>query len=719
MKWFYNLKISAKLILCFVVVGMIAGAVGYIGITNIRKIDNLDTELYEINTKPLGDISNTAVAFQRIRVNMREIFIGKFLMDKEIDGYINRINELNKIVVHTSEEFGKSIKADEAHKEFEILKGALTKFEPIREKLIILAKEGRKEDALNLMAGEAFTLANTIQKSIDKLVEFNVIQAKKKADDNAATADEAVRMTLLFTGCGIGLAIALGFFLSRIISKPMVKAAHMIQEMSLGHLGERLQIDTRDEVGTMAKAMDQFADDLQSTVVGTMKKIAAGDLETDVTPKDARDEITPSLKAIIESLRGLITESKMLTKAAVDGKLATRGNADKFQGGYREIVEGVNSTLDAVINPLNVSAEYVDRISKGEIPSKITDSYNGDFNTIKHNLNEMIENLSQFAVEVQNAANQVMLGGQELSSSAEQLSQGATEQSASVEEVSSSMEQMAANIKQNSDNAQQTERIAIKAAQDAIEGGKAVVETVSAMKTIAGKISIIEEIARQTNLLALNAAIEAARAGEHGKGFAVVASEVRKLAERSQTAAAEISKLSVSSVDVAEKAGTMFLQIVPDIQKTAELVQEISAASTEQNSGAEQINKAIQQLDQIIQQNASASEEMASTSEELLSQAAQLQHVISYFRIGNGDGRGLQASVAGNGAPRVDRKATSKTHARVMGRPPAGQLPGGTKRLDGSRHPDSPSSNDHGRARSIALDLDTKSEAYDEEFERY
>ncbi|WP_235264124.1 methyl-accepting chemotaxis protein, partial [Geoalkalibacter ferrihydriticus] len=206
-------------------------------------------------------------------------------------------------------------------------------------------------------------------------------------------------------------------------------------------------------------------------------------------------------------------------------------------------------------------------------------------------------------------------------------------QAAAAEEASSSMEQMAANIRQNADNAMQTEKIAAKSAQDARQGGEAVGKTVTAMKQIADKISIVEEIARQTNLLALNAAIEAARAGEHGKGFAVVAAEVRKLAERSQTAAAEISDLSGSSVEIAEQAGKMLTQMVPDIQKTAELVQEIAAASKEQDAGAEQVNKAIQQLDQVIQQNASASEEMASTSEELSSQAEQLQQAIAYFKV--------------------------------------------------------------------------------------
>ena len=197
------------------------------------------------------------------------------------------------------------------------------------------------------------------------------------------------------------------------------------------------------------------------------------------------------------------------------------------------------------------------------------------------------------------------------------------------------MEEMSANIRQNADNAKETENIAMQAADNAEKGGEAVEKTVVAMRQIAEKISIIEEIARQTNMLALNAAIEAARAGEHGKGFAVVADAVRKLAERSQTAAGEISNLSVSSVEIAETAGQMLTQIVPDIRKTAELVQEISAASSEQNSGANQINIALQQLDQVIQQNAAAAEEMSSTSEELSAQAEQLKATISFFNVGH------------------------------------------------------------------------------------
>jgi methyl-accepting chemotaxis protein len=245
----------------------------------------------------------------------------------------------------------------------------------------------------------------------------------------------------------------------------------------------------------------------------------------------------------------------------------------------------------------------------------------------------MSARLSEVVSGVKASAENVATGSQAMNDSSMQLSQGASEQAAAAEEASSSIEQMVANIRQNADNALQTEKIAINAAEQTREGGDAVKETVSAMREIVEKINIIEEISRQTNLLALNAAIEAARAGEHGRGFAVVAAEVRKLAERSQVAAGEISELSASSVGVAEKAGTLLDKIVPDIQKTAELVQEIAAASREQDVGSEQINRAIQNLDQIIQQNAASAEEMASTSEELSSQSEQLRSTMGFFTL--------------------------------------------------------------------------------------
>lgn len=312
----------------------------------------------------------------------------------------------------------------------------------------------------------------------------------------------------------------------------------------------------------------------------------------------------------------------------------------------------------AIVIPLVKGVEFAKQVAGGDLTATIDVNQKDEVGVLADALRSMIDQLRGIVTDVKRAAENVAGGAEELSSSAQEMSQGASQQAAAAEQASSSMDQMAANIRQNAENSLQTEKIARKSADDAKDGGEAVAQTVSAMSEIAEKISIIEEIARQTDLLALNAAIEAARAGDHGRGFAVVASEVRKLAERSQIAAAEISKLSVSSVDVAERAGEMLKRIVPDIRKTADLVQEISAASNEQNTGADQINQAIGQLDEVIQQNASATEQMASTSEELSSQAEQLQSAMEFFKIEDkGRSRKISASAHGGEKSRKPPKS--------------------------------------------------------------
>lgn len=288
----------------------------------------------------------------------------------------------------------------------------------------------------------------------------------------------------------------------------------------------------------------------------------------------------------------------------------------------------------AIIRPVNHLLTIAQRMTEGDLSAEIALQQRDEIGILAQALHTMISRFREVVSDVKQTAYNVSAGSQDLSANAAEISHGATAQAAASEEASSSMQQMVANIRQNADNAVQTETIAVKAAVDAQESGQAVVKAVKAMQEIAQKISIIEDITSQTRMLSLNATIEAARAQEHGKGFAVVASEVRSLAERSRQAAAEIIELTGSGVVLAEQAGEMLRKLVPDIQKTAELVQEIRAASHEQNTGAEQINKAIQQLDHVTQQNSSSSEEMAATAEELAAQAEQLQKAVAFFRTG-------------------------------------------------------------------------------------
>ena len=430
---------------------------------------------------------------------------------------------------------------------------------------------------------------------------------------------------------------------------PLNVAANYVDQISKGVIPAKIADAYNGDFNTIKNNLNTciawFKD-----LIAYITAMANGDMTATMNKASAEDQIHEWLMLLKANLGAVVSDADTLVNAAVEGTLSVRANAARHQGEYRRIVDGLNNTLEAVVKPLKVASDYIERISKGDLTSKITESYAGDYDALMNSINALVDNLTRFAQEVQGAAEQVATGSEQSSAAAQNLSQGASEQAASTEEASASMEEMAANVKQNSDNAGQTEKIARQSAQDAEASGSAVTRAVTAMETIAQKITIVQEIARQTDLLALNAAVEAARAGEHGRGFAVVASEVRKLAERSQAAAAEIGTLSVDTVKSAQEAGAMLVRLVPDIKHTADLVAEISAACREQDVGTGQINQAIQQLDQATQQNASAAAEVSATSEELSAQAEQLQRSVSYFHTDAGAAQGRAVSAAADRA---------------------------------------------------------------------
>jgi methyl-accepting chemotaxis protein len=390
--------------------------------------------------------------------------------------------------------------------------------------------------------------------------------------------------------------------------------------------------------------------------------------------KDEMGRITKIVKIATDVTNA--TNAAIATKKASDemirvlGSLGTGDLSQKYailsEGELKMMGDSLNHTIDILISQkegeieTQKAAEEVSRVitalSEGDLTQKYAIESKGKLKEMGDNLNQTIEILRTLISKVVSNTENIAAASVQMSSSAQQLSEGATNQASSVEEISSSMEEMTANIQQNTSNSRETERIASKASVDILESKESVNATENSMKLIASKISIIGEISRQTNLLALNAAVEAARAGEHGRGFAVVAAEVRKLAERSQLAATEIDEVSAKSVYVAQKSGQMLNDVVPNIQKTADLVQEITASSIEQSSGSEQINSAIQVLNNVVQENAATAEEMAAGSEELSAQAESLQEAISFFNLGD-EGNSMKTARSSNVVKSYSSKA--------------------------------------------------------------
>ncbi|GAB7027655.1 HAMP domain-containing methyl-accepting chemotaxis protein [Geotalea toluenoxydans] len=670
----WDLKIGMRLGLGFglvLVMLLLVGLVGYWGVnavsgTTVAMLDG-DAVIAQHSARARANILG-------LRRYEKDTFINIASMDK-VDEYFKKWNGEREKVEERIAALEKVAVTTQDKEQVKIIKDKLAGYAAGYNKVYSLIKEGKI-----LTTADANKAIGDVKDESHKMeataVEF-AQEANKRMEGAKklvmAKQDKTVVMMLIVSLIAIAVGFLISILITRSIKKPISEAVDVANKLADGDLSVDIVVMSGDETGQLLSAMKNMINSLRESALAA-ERVAAGDMSVEIKIRSDKDLLGQNLTAMVAAIKGILKETVTLITAIQEGKLDRRGDTSGYQGGWADLLTGINRLVDAFVTPFKMTADCVNRISKGDVPPQITDAYQGDFNEIKNNINQLIEamnnvtllaqeiaggnllvkveersandrlmqalalmvkKLTEIVTEVKSAADNVASGSQQMSSGSEEMSQGASEQAAAAEEASSSMEEMSSNIRQNADNALQTEKIAVKSAGDAREGGKAVEETVRAMKDIAGKISIIEEIARQTNLLALNAAIEAARAGEHGKGFAVVASEVRKLAERSQKAAAEISDLSASSVEVAVKAGDLLTKMVPDIQRTAELVQEISAASREQDTGAEQINKAIQQLDQVIQQNAGASEEMASTAEELASQAEQLQCSISFFRIEN------------------------------------------------------------------------------------
>jgi methyl-accepting chemotaxis protein len=615
--WNIGKRIGAGFAAILVILGLIV-AVSY------RQMIAIESSVAIVNEKSLPGVaalnemsSRAAIGYTRA---LNHVLSPEPAVKAQID---SQLTDCAAKQIELQGVFEKLVADAQSRKVFADLQRYFRDYVVKRTEMLALSRELKAEQARKLNDDSVLPLFTGWMAAIDELRAIN----GRFADEASAQVGSAIGsgLTSLLIGSAMAIAIGLGiaFRITRGITRPLAAATGAIGRLAQGDVTVVMPVESSDEIGRMAVSLNGMVKGLRGTVE-VASVLAKGDLSRDVTLLSADDVLG---KALNEMIRGLRDTAKV---------------ARAIAGGDLSVSVAVRSPED-------------------EVGSALT---------------KMLENLRSIVGEVMLASGNVASGSEEMNATAQQLAQGASEQAASAQETTSSMEEMTASIQQNADNARQTEKLASKAASDAKSSGDAVAQTVVAMRDIAGKITIIEEIARKTDLLALNAAVEAARAGEHGKGFAVVASEVRKLAERSQAAAAEISKLSSGGVTLAEGAGEMLLKLVPDIRKTAELVQEIAAASAEQSTGAAQVNKAIQQLDQVIQQNSSAS-----TSEELSSQAEQLQASIGFFKVGNESSgasarRAAGGRTTGAGGTRA-KAAPGKAGQRLPLNPAAGASRGG------------------------------------------
>ncbi|WP_373482445.1 methyl-accepting chemotaxis protein [Acetobacterium sp.] len=394
MNWLKNFRIKTKLLTSFILIALLVGIVGFIGIFNTWSLQKSDQELYENMTVPISQIGQMSTTFQIMRVNLRDLILAN--ESDLIQSIKKNIAEDQQKIDDLARKYEKTIESDEMQQTFETFESARTEYNKHLEAVMNLATQNQDTEAFNLMNpdGAAGKATAAMQAAIDNLSALKLADGLAKSDKNITQAARATTTMAIIIVFSMILAAALGLLLTSLICRPLREASQMIQEMSKGHLSKRLNMDTKDEVGEIANAMDHMADAIQSLVIGTINRISAGDVSMNVQITDPQDEIAPALKKIIETIRSLITEASTLSQAAVQGRLDTRGHADQFSGGFREIVAGVNNTLDAVVGPLNVAAEYIERIGKGQIPPKITDEYYGDFREIKNNLNACLDGLT-------------------------------------------------------------------------------------------------------------------------------------------------------------------------------------------------------------------------------------------------------------------------------------------------------------------------------------
>ena len=738
-----NLKIGSKLIIGFLIVAIIAGFIGIYSISLLRSLDQSSDSMFADHGNSQGHLGYVFGNFQKQRVYLRDLQIDQ---DAEMaKATQTKIAESDKVMMENLSAYKAVARTEQDLAMYTELESTIQAFRDLRDQIAVEAVNGNFEEVYRLLkADSSAKVITAATASIDNAVKENVDTANTLLTEQGITVERTVMILIIIVAGSVGAAILLGVFLSRNISKPVKKMVIAAQKLAAGDTNVDLSVKTKDEIGTLAHAFGEMVESIKKLIAdanmlaeaavegklstradasahqGDYKRIVEGvnnTLDAVTMPLNAAANqlekmasgddmevidvslysgdfkiIMNNLNLARESLHLMLGDSIMLSEAAVEGKLSTRADVGKHKGSYRKLIEGINNTLDAVINPVNEAAKILNEVSRGNLNVEVTGDYNGDHAIIKTALNETIYSVKGYIGEISQvlgdmangnldveitsdykgdfiqlktsinnitaalndvlsdiniAADQVATGSGQVSAGNQAISQGATEQASSIEELTATINNIAEQTRQNVMNSNESKAMALAAQKVAVEGNEQMKEMLQSMdkinessENISRIIKVIDDIAFQTNILALNAAVEAARAGVHGKGFAVVAEEVRNLAERSAKAAKETAELiegSVKTVGIgaklADKTAEALKEIMEGTLNQVTLEEKIAAASEEQASGIMQVNQGIEQMSQVVQTNSATAQEGAAASEELSGQAEMLKEKIGMFSL--------------------------------------------------------------------------------------
>ena len=640
-----NVKLGVKIIGCFAVIfvfvtAMMVGS-AKVRMAAVRGMDSMHRQ-YMVDVK---NIVNLKAGLWKTKEYLYHYIAVPSARSNTLQNIKQETNSIDQIVQTYK---GKKI-TDEEKKLLTDFEAAWPEMQRGYKEIMKAADESKNDEIGRLLADGSYMIEaqKKIMAAVGNLNDYN-------ARRNEDAINAAIKATGGWSGklwflsfLGAALLIGMAIMLTVSITNPLKKGMVMMQELSRGHLSQRMGFERKDEIGGLANAMDRFADHLQKNVVFSMQQISEGNI--DITPAviDDKDEIGPALNKMIKAIGSMSDEIKRCCVAALAGDLINRADINPYHGKFQKIVKGFNDTLDAVMAPLNEASLVLVKLAHKDLSERIKGDYKGYYDEVKRTINAVADKLDKALQQVAIGADQVALASAQVSVGGQSLSQGASEQASSLEEISSSLQEMSSMIKQNTLNAREAKGVAEEARGSADKGVDSMDRMSSAINKIKSSsdatakiVKTIDEIAFQTNLLALNAAVEAARAGDAGKGFAVVAEEVRNLAMRSAEAAKNTSNLIEDAVKNSENGVAInsevlknFQEIVEKTNKVSQVVQEIAAASEQQDQGISQLNKAVEQLNLVTQQNAANAEESASAAEEMSSQSEEMRSMIASFKL--------------------------------------------------------------------------------------